>query len=130
MWNLNEFLMLLFSLSGILCGLILSYIASEELAVGKKYFLWFKKIILTLMLSLCLYVLAVTNLIFFLVFLLLGAVILVGQWKKPSLWWEIGVYLLFVITYFFLPELILREVLVVLLFLYGFPLGSLLRQKV
>ena len=42
---LNQILALLFSLTGILFGIMLSLIAPEELRVGKKYFVLFKRII-------------------------------------------------------------------------------------
>lgn len=39
------------SLAGILCGVALSYIAPEELADGKKYFTWLKRVLWVILLG-------------------------------------------------------------------------------
>src|SRR3989338_7728797 len=80
-WSMAEIFLPLFSLTGIFFGLILSFIAPEELSPGRKHFVSFLP------------------------------------------------YLLFLPVFFLNTKPPFHLVLATLIFLYGFPLGTLLRVK-
>ena len=52
---LNYVLALVFSFLGIFAGMLLGYIAKEELRAGKKYFIWMQNILLILAVIFVLY---------------------------------------------------------------------------
>ena len=120
---LNYSLISLISFSGLLIGMILAFTAEEELKNGKKYFLLLQKLILLLIL----------------IFLL--------NFFNINLYLRITIYILFIalITFSIKSQIIYPILAVVfflssknpglfitnsiLIFLYGFPTGSLFAKK-
>jgi hypothetical protein len=126
---LNQILVLLFSLTGILFGLILSLIAPEELRVGKKYFLLFKRIIFVLIFFLVNYYLYLEKNYYVLVpFTILAIVLFIIELKQKKSIYELLNYIIFVVPYFFVTENTFHLLLAVLIFLYGLTAGTLLRK--
>ncbi|MEK6938264.1 MAG: hypothetical protein V2A62_00940 [Candidatus Woesearchaeota archaeon] len=126
--------MLGIGISGVLFGLALSYIAPEELSAGKKYFIILKNFLYVIFGLVTLYfvwslknnLLAVSILIL----LIFGSLL---RWKFPELKFEFIAYLVFIFTFILLGVLFPVENYAVIsssiIFLYGLPLGTLLRTK-
>ena len=114
----------LLSLTGLLAGVILSYIAQEELSLGKKYFVISYRIIFVLLSIIIIYFLSLYMLLVFLFFALL---LLILDLKKhyPSLFYLH--YLFFLTGYFFSGQ---QLIVAAMVFLYGLPVGTLLRMNV
>ena len=120
---------LVLSLAGILCGVALSYIAPEELAVGKKYFIWLKRTLWVILLG-------ITGYSLFLIqnytLLAIGVILFVGllmlDFVRENKYNYLLNYILLTATYFLLPsnQLLFASVM----FLYGFPVGTLLRMEI
>lgn len=123
---LAEILVLLFSLSGLLFGLALAYIAPEELKAGKKYFLWLKRIILIALAAAAVYFSAIllSRIVFGLVFLM----VLFADFKFNSHLKEIFIYPSFIASYFFIAGAEGKLLIASLIFLYGLPAGTLLKK--
>jgi hypothetical protein len=113
----EPFLIPLFSLTGLAVGIGLSYLAREELAAGKKYFIFLYRAIFVIL------SLIITYYIWFFIF---AAILLcVLDFIKPNLRKYLFVlhYLFFLIGYFLAGKTLL---VAAILFLYGLPLGTLL----
>ena len=113
----------LLSLTGLLAGVILSYIAHEELSAGKKYFVISYRIIFVLLSITIIYFLSLYMLLVFLFFALL---LLMLDLKKHD------TYLLYLHFLFFLAGYFLsgqQLVIAAMIFLYELPVGTLLRTK-
>ena len=123
-----EIFLPLFSLTGILFGLILSFIAPEELTPGKKYFILLRRSLFVLATLLILFTFR-NNLYLVLIFLALSAALLALDMKVKNIFVSFLPYVLYLPAFFLLLEPHFRMVLVILVFLYGFPLGTLLRVK-
>ncbi len=114
------------SLAGILCGVALSYIAPEELAVGKKYFTWLKRVLWIILLGITGY-----SFISNYTLLTIGTVLFVGllvlDFIKENKYFYALNYILLIATYFLLSsnQLLFASIM----FLYGFPVGTLLRME-
>jgi hypothetical protein len=125
----SQLAVLVLALAGILCGIALSYIAPEELSVGKKYFIWLKRVLWVILLGIMSY-----NLFLAKENILLGidAVLFIGllilEFLKENKYFYILNYALLIATYFSLPsnQLLFTSVI----FLYGFPSGTLLRMEI
>lgn len=116
------------SLAGVLCGVALSYIAPEELAVGKKYFTWLKKVLWVILLGIMGYSLfLIQNYILLTIGVILFVGLLVLDFMKENKYNYLLNYALLIATYFLLPsnQLLFASVM----FLYGFPVGTLLRME-
>ena len=121
---LNYSLISLISFLGLLVGILLAFSAKEELKPGKKYFMWMQKIILLLILifllnffNMALYL----KVIIYTLFIFLMAINIKSQ----------IIYLVLGIIFFISsknPELFIINS--VLIFLYGFPSGSLFAKKI
>lgn len=116
---------LVFALTGILFGVVLAYIAPEEVNPGKKYLLWLKRIMLLLIASSLVY-----NYILMskLIYLVLSSLILINfvlELKFKNKWLELCHYLMFIVSYVSLPS----SLLATLIFLYGLPTGTILVKK-
>jgi|SRR3989344_695051 len=120
---------ILFALAGLLLGVVLSYIAPEELKAGKTYFILLKRIIFLLMVLLAGYYLWIDGKIIYVAGELLFA--------APLFWWElrrknkileIGVYIFSIGAYLLISNNNYGLILTVLVFLYGLPAGTLLRK--
>ncbi|MBR9683265.1 hypothetical protein GOV03_01875 [Candidatus Woesearchaeota archaeon] len=123
-------LKLLFSLGGFLVGLLLSFIAPEELKPGKKYFILIKRILFVMLFFTINLFLYQANQYFYLIpFTILALVLFVIELKNSSWHWEGLNYLIFIVPYFLNTDSTFRLVLPSLLFLYGLPAGTLFRIK-
>ena len=128
----------LLSLSGLLGGLLLSYLAREELAEGKRYFVWSYRILFILLSLVVAYFISFpsfsdsssssSSLSFSIatIFLFLATFLLIFDLKKSYLVLFLFQYLFFLTGYFIAGKQI---VIAVILFLYGLPVGTLLRMK-
>ena len=126
---LNQTLVLLFSLTGIIFGLILAFIAPEELKIGKKYFLLLKRIIFVLIFFLINYYLYLAENYYLLIpFTILAVVLFIIGFVQKKPIYELFNYLNFVVPYFFVTDNQFKLLLATLIFLYGLPTGTLLRK--
>ena len=128
----------LLSLSGLLGGLLLSYLAREELAAGKRYFVWSYRILFILLSLVVAYFISFpsfsdsssssSSLSFSIatIFLFLATFLLIFDLKKSYLVLFLFQYLFFLTGYFVAGKQI---IIAVILFLYGLPVGTLLRMK-
>ena len=113
----------LLSLAGLLAGVILSYIAQEEVSAGRKYFIITYRVIFILLLFAITWFLSFPLIIFF----LFSAIILFALDLKKYYWFMFIVHYVFFLAGYFLSG---KQVIVaVVLFLYGRPVGTLLRIK-
>ncbi len=126
---LNQLLVLFFSLTGILFGLVLGLIASEELKVGKKYFILFKRIIFVFIFFLVNYYLYLAKNYYVLIpFTILAIVLFVIELVQKKPLYVLLNYVVFITPYFFVVEQKFQLLLAVLIFLYGLPTGTLLKK--
>ena len=119
----------LFSLLGVVAGFILAKIAPEELELGKKYFIYFQNLLYVLILFVILFFLY-PSYIFMLVFFVSSVVLFFI--KRKIIWIEILTYGFFFSSLFLIKQQSFYPILASLLFIYGFPIGSLLecRKKI
>ncbi|MBI2112765.1 hypothetical protein HYT52_04480 [Candidatus Woesearchaeota archaeon] len=144
----RDIVALVFSLLGLVVGVILSRIAEEEILPGKKYFYLLKRIIFLVAGFLMSYYLleyhflkaftgnySLWNLIFIVINLCLYVGLMIFELKlnKPSNqgYWETANYLLLVLSYGWITFVLKSTVdmgftFVSLIFLYGFPTGTIL----
>jgi len=144
----RDIVALVFSLLGLVVGVILSRIAKEEILPGKKYFYLLKRIIfLAAGLMIAYYLLEYNYLQAFIgkysgrniglvavcLSLYLGLMILETRWNRgwKQTYWEIANYLLLVLSYGWITFGLKSSVDVEftfasLIFLYGFPTGTIL----
>ena len=127
-------LTLLFSLTGLVVGFIVSMFALEELEKGMKYFFFLKWVLLSLIfLTINYFFLDIGNYLLNCIFSIVFVVIFIVEMKNRSLAAELAYYVVFIAANFILilmsilPEYLL--VLNVLVFLYGVPVGTLLHMK-
>ncbi len=115
----------LLSLSGLLGGLLLSYLAREELAAGKRYFVISYRILFILLSLVIAYFIISSSLSIYIavLFLFLAKIF---DFKKPYRLHFLVQYLFFLTGYFVAGKQI---IIAVILFLYGLPVGTLLRIK-
>lgn len=136
---LAEILVLLLSLSGLLFGLALAYIAPEELKAGKKYFLWLKRILFIVIAVVIADQLAspfpkkIILWIILIIFLLASVILFILNLIKKKHFQEtfsreIFNYILFFIPYFFMGSTEGKLLIASLIFLYGLPAGTLLKR--
>lgn len=118
---------LIFALSGILLGLLLAYIAPEELKQGQKYFRILEKILFFGLVLTSLFFLWQESLILTISLLFIGVILFIVKLKFKTVFLEIPVYILFAVPYFLYNIPTFRLLIATLLFLYGFPLGLLLK---
>lgn len=127
-WSMAEIFLPLFSLTGIFFGLILSFIAPEELSPGRKYFIFLRRSLFVLAVLLILFMFH-KQLYLISAFLVLSAVLLVLDVTIKKHFVSFLPYLLFLPVFFLNTKPPFHLVLATLIFLYGFPLGTLLRVK-
>ena len=132
-------LKLLFALIGIVFGIILARIASEELVAGKKYFIFLKRFLF--LLAVVVVIDNLSNILWRVLFLVLAVILVyldVKYYFKFNLkfkskinisYLEIGYYLMFIVPYLLLSNQTFRLLLASIIFLYGFPVGTLLYEK-
>ncbi|MBT4804748.1 hypothetical protein HON71_01105 [Candidatus Woesearchaeota archaeon] len=126
---LNQVLVLLFSLTGTIFGLILALIAPEELKAGKKYFILLKRTIFAIIFFLVNYYLYLAKNYYLLIpFTILAIVLFIIEFVQKKPIYELFNYLIFVIPYFFVMDNQFHLLLAGLIFIYGLPTGTLLRK--
>jgi len=128
MITLYPLLALLFSFTGIIFGLILSLIAPEEIVPGKRYLLFLKYILFFAIFVVGNYsFLLIGDYYFGLIFSIIIPVLFILTYVKlPFI--EYGNYVVFSIMFLVEVNFELSLILASLIFLYGFPTGTLLRK--
>jgi len=122
---INDVLILLFSLMGVVLGVILTLIAPEEIREGKKYFVLLKRFIfITIYLLVFVYLI---NQIYLYPFVLFSVILFILDFKSNKKILYVLHYLVFIPPYFLNTNQNFQLILASLIFLYGFPVGSLLR---
>src|SRR3989338_7359513 len=121
-----SFIIPLISLGGIVAGLLLSYIAKEEIAAGKKYFILLYRVIFVLLSGIVAYFLYPPSFNLLILFIFFAIVLLALDLKKSSSYAFYAHYLLFLIGYFLSGKPV---IVAAILFLYGLPVGTLIRIK-
>ena len=125
----------LLSLSGLLGGLLLSYLAREELAEGKRYFVMSYRILFILLSLVVAYFISSSRFSSYsssltfsisIIFLFLAIILLLLDLRKcyPVLF--LFQYLFFLTGYFVAGKQI---IIAVIIFINGLPLGTLLQMK-
>jgi len=127
---LNEIIMLLVSLTGLLFGLILARIAPEELDPGKKYFFLMNEILFYGILLFSMFLFYLENYYWtFLPIIYLVLYFIVIR-KQKRLLKEIMNYSFFIIVYVLLIINLKNNLLIILpslIFIYGLPVGTLFK---
>ena len=118
---LNYILVLVFSFSGLFIGMLLGYIAKEELKPGKEYFIWMQNIILILAAIFVVYSFQLHIILFILAGLMITLALIYFRPKAV-----VG----YIILAFLILSIIEKNNFFILIsslaFLYGFPAGSLI----
>ena len=131
-----QFVILLISLLGILFGYLLAKIAPEELKDGRKYFLLMKKILFVALFLIINYYFLINKSYSYLVTFTILCIILFLidlklnlklKLKLKSQYMEIANYIVFIIPYFLIPQINFQLLIASLMFIYGFPIGTLLK---
>ncbi|MDP3698510.1 MAG: hypothetical protein Q8R47_02900 [Nanoarchaeota archaeon] len=123
---ISNLLIPFFSLSGLLAGVFLSSLAQEELPAGKKYFILFYRFLFIFLSMLVSYFAYSRFPILTAAYLLFSVILITADLRKPSSYLFYAHYLFFLIGYFLSGKQLL---VATLLFLYGLPIGTLLRMK-
>ena len=128
MFEWKSLVMFVLGWCGVLLGVVLGYIAKEELEAGRNYFILGKNVLLVF--------LAVFSVVFFVYeenyIFLIGLFLLMGLlsyvvWKKKVII-EIGLCaVLSFFVYLVSGSLLFLEVFISMLFVYGLVLGTLFR---
>ncbi|MEK6969152.1 MAG: hypothetical protein AABW48_01865 [Nanoarchaeota archaeon] len=128
----NELLLPLVSLTGLLFGIILSFIAPEELTSGKKYFMLFKQSLFVIISGIIIFSFLQSRQFYLVLLFALSAAALffldLKLKKKKYRRYYVLHYFLFLLPYFLNHNVSFRLILISLIFLYGFPLGTLLKM--
>ena len=123
---INYFLVSFLAYSGLFIGMSLAFIAKEEIKPGRKYFVFLKKILL----SLIIVFLFALNKLDYIIILLALAIVLVYFYKlrvNKGFKEDFLIYLIFgAIFYLSYKNTNLFVIESSLMFLYGFPTGTLL----
>ena len=122
---LTEILILIVSFAGLICGYILALIAPEELRAGKEYLRWGRRIIFVLLFFVFNYFLYLSNYYLIIPFTIIAVVLFSLEFVKTKRIYELFNYLLFAVFYFLVAE---KTIIAGLIFLYGLPVGTLLRR--
>ncbi|MBU0457176.1 MAG: hypothetical protein ABH824_00695 [Nanoarchaeota archaeon] len=127
---LNQILVLLFSLTGIIFGIALSYIAPEELSFGKKYLILLKMILIAISFSVVVFYLFPSKEFYLLIFFVTTLVAVFSlESKVKNKYYPLFYYPAFIITYFFYNDDSFKLILASIIFFYGFPIGTLLKTN-
>ncbi|MEK6809266.1 MAG: hypothetical protein AABY40_01200 [Nanoarchaeota archaeon] len=122
----SSFVVPLISLSGITAGFLLFYLAKEEMAAGKKYFILLYRLIFVLLSGIITYILYPLSYDRLILFVFFAIVLLALDLKKHSSYAFYAHYLLFLVGYFLSGKPV---IVAAVLFLYGLPVGTLIRIK-
>ena len=121
---LNYVLALIGAFSGLFIGMLLGYITKEELKPGKKYFIWMQNIILILAAIFVLYSFQLHIILSILIGLILTLALI---YFKPKA--IIGYIILAILILLIIEDINFFILTASLIFLYGFPTGSLILAK-
>jgi hypothetical protein len=130
--TLTQIFILLISLLGFLFGIILSLIAPEELKPGKKYFFLLKHtLFLIILVNIIYFFIKQQEYLALIILTIIYLTFIIIQFKPRNNYWEIPNYLIFLVPYFLLNQNPTFQLLqTTLIFLYGFPAGTILRFKI
>lgn len=124
---------LLLSLTGIVIGVILAKIAAEELKLGDKYFEIIRRALFVILFLVINYYFLMEKMIVHLIIFALLMILLfaanlffVSHRKVKKQYLEAANYLVFIIPYLLIGDSAFQLLIVSLIFLYGFPVGTLL----
>ncbi len=109
---------------GLLVGVLLAFIAPEELSRGKRFFELSRKILLIMLMLSIAYGVRTGQML--LVVGIVGLIIIVINIRWPRLWMEGINYLFALAISIFIEEPLLAATT---LFLYGLPVGTILRME-
>ncbi|MBN2422651.1 hypothetical protein JXB41_05460 [Candidatus Woesearchaeota archaeon] len=127
---LRYVLLLLLGFSGLIIGIILTYFTKEELPTGEKYFKILQSFLVIVILFTFFYYLNLdlylTLLLFILSIIILKIIVLKFNIKNPS---KI-IYILFGFVFYLSGKTQGVNIAVSLIFLYGFPTGSLVGKEI
>jgi len=128
---LNQLLSLLFSLTGIIFGIILAKIAPEELVLGKRYFKLIKEVLIYGIILFSIFLFIYEKQYWWIIIPIIYLIAYLLKIRKIKLLdQEISNYSSFIIlslvSILFVPESKLQIIIPTLMFLYGFPSGTLL----
>lgn len=117
--------MAIFSLTGIIVGMVLSLISPEEQVPGKKYFVLLRKVLFA---AVSLFIISnfFRNAYLLLTFSIVLTALFILDIRFQRKWFYIIHYLLFLTSFFLISEQG-KLILASLVFLYGFPVGTLIR---
>ena len=128
MTGLYFILALLFSFTGIPLGFILSLIAPEEIIPGKKYLLFLKYLLFFGIFAAGNYsFLSKGDYLFGLIFSVIMLLSFLLAYIKTK-FIELGNYLVFILLFLTETNKDIALILLSLIFLYGFPAGTLIRK--
>ena len=128
MAGLYFILALLFSFTGIPLGFILSLIAPEEIIPGKKYLLFLKYLLFFGIFAAGNYsFLSKGDYLFGLIFSVIMLLSFLLAYIKTK-FIELGNYLVFILLFLTETNKDIALILLSLIFLYGFPAGTLIRK--
>ena len=122
-------LKLVIGFMGIFAGMVLSYLAREEIPQGKTYFRTFHVLLFASIIFLSLFYLIQFQLYgLLIVFSSVTLILFLLDLRYHHVLFRLGNYFFLGLPFFFLVDLSFRLLLPSLLFLYGLPLGILLRE--
>lgn len=121
---LNYFLAFIFSILGLFAGMLLGYIAKEELNPGKKYLVLMQNVILIIAAILVLYSFQLNIFLFIFIGLIITLIFIYARPKTI-----IGYIILIFLVLLIFEKTNLFLLTTSLLFLYGLPSGSLILAK-
>ena len=121
---LNYFLAFIFSLFGLFIGILLGYITKEELKPEKKYLIWMQNFILIIAAVLALYSFQLHIILFVSIGLIITVALIYFSPKAI-----IGYLILISLVILIFEKTNLFILTASLIFLYGFPSGSLILAK-
>jgi len=123
---INYTLTLIVSFLGLILGIILAYIAKEELKPGKKYFILLQKVILTSIVAFLFFYWSNKNIFLFIICLFASFILIyffIEKIKTHHIYKVLGL-----IFYFSSKDIEIFKIQAFLIFLYGLPTGSLLTK--
>jgi len=121
---LNYVLVAIIAAIGLICGYFIAKIAKEELKEGRKYFIFLKRILLALILFFLLLGFEVYILLSLIVSVLFLFFIL--YFFKNIVKKNVLIYLILALVFFFSVKTKFFLIISSLIFIYGFPTGSLM----
>ncbi len=116
----------LVSLSGLLGGIALYYLAREEVSAGRHYFVLVYRFIFILFSGFILYNLSFRSIPLTWLYFIISAMLFVADIIRSRSWFFVVHYLFFFAGYFLTDRLLM---VAVIMYLYGLPVGTLLSME-